>query len=289
MIVSSLRIFYKLNDIVHYPLCTLITNYLGGGHVLTPPFLIPQIMTLRPIKTGKKGGIVTYQVGDTILAREYNPRPANPKTQKQVAQRAKIKLLSQLGATFRDIIAIFPSSEKSARAIFANLNYKHLYFMDGEAKFNLTALQLTNDSFVIPNVQAEIRPLQPRFQVTTSFPEDPSPEVEVVFAYLFRKDINGNLIFLEYHYEEERKKEVDDGWFGMHWKSIKVDDHGNPQYDYIVYTFGMRYLTQEARDIWANEPYEPCELLGVLIRLGYITSIDFGFTETKAKTFYRNT
>lgn len=243
-------------------------------------------MTLQPIKTGKKGGVITYKVGDTILAREYNPRPNDPKTQKQVAQRAKIKLLSQLGATFRDIIAIFPSSEKSARAIFSSLNYQHLYFMDGEAKFDLKALQLTNDLFQIPNVQAEIRPLQPRFQVTTSFPEDPSPEVEVVFAYLFRKDINGNLIFLEYHYEEERKKESDDGWFGMHWSNIKVDEHGNPQDDYIVYTLGMRYLTPEARDIWANEPYEPCECLGRVIRFGYLTSIDFAFTETKAKTFY---
>lgn len=246
-------------------------------------------MANEQIKYGTHGGITTYRVGETIVSRSYNPQPKNPKTHLQVVQRAKIKLLSQLGATFRDIIAIFPTSEKSARAIFASLNYRHLYFADDEARFNLTSLQLTNDSFSIPNVQAEVRPLQPRFQVTTSFPEDPSPEVEVVFAYLFRKDVNGNLIFLEYHYEEERKKESDDGWFGMHWRNIKVDEHGNPQDDYIVYTLGMRYLTPEARDIWANEPYEPCEWLGRVIRFGYITSIDFAFTETKAKTFYRRT
>lgn len=241
------------------------------------------------VKYGTHGGLTTYKVGDTIISRAYNPHPKNPRTKLQVIQRAKIKLLSQLGATFRDIIAIFPSSEKSARAIFASLNYRYLQFANDSAGFNLTALQLTNDSFYIPDVQAEVRPLQPRFQVTTSFPEDPPPEVEVVFAYLFSKSENNKLTFREYHYEEERKKESDDGWFGMHWRNIKVDEHGNPQDDYIVYTFGMRYLTPEARDIWANEPYEPCEWLGRVIRFGYLTSIDFAFTETKAKTFYRRT
>ena len=138
-------------------------------------------MALQQIKTGKKGGVITYRVGDTILAREYNPHPTDPKTQKQVAQRAKIKLLSQIAAVFRSIIAIFPTSGKSSRAIFARLNYPKITVPSTTAIIDYPSVSLTDSARPITQVEKEVAFLTTGVRKLIGLPDEPTEDIKRVF------------------------------------------------------------------------------------------------------------
>lgn len=78
--------------------------------------------------------------------REYNPAPANPKSGNQIAARAKLKLLSQLSASYAPIIAIKRKGNVSARNLFVKRNYEFAGYADGQAEITLADVQLTNSS-----------------------------------------------------------------------------------------------------------------------------------------------
>lgn len=254
-----------------------------------PPFSLLNIwtMTNETIKQGKKAGIVTYQVGDTMLAREYNPHPANPRTDRQVANRAKIKLLSQIAAVFRVIIAIFPSSGKSARSIFSHLNWSSIYSDGLTARFNLLDLKLTDSTISLGPIQKLVASTGFRSRVWLFLPDPPPSDVRAVFYYVFHLDECGKLVFDEYAVQEYIDQHADIGYFAKWMLNFKVDQDETPQYDYYVFAFGMVPLTSDAWDKWTSHPYEPAEWLANVIKAKYITADDFSFTETRSLSWYR--
>lgn len=246
-------------------------------------------MAANDIKLGKKGGLVTYKVGDMILAREYNPKVHNPRTEKQVQQRAKIKLLSQLAAIVRDIIAIFPSSEKSARAIFLADNWQFVEVQELTAQFNLENLRLTNGIIPLPNIRKEIVVSTIRDRVWISMAEPPAEEVRAVFYYQFHRTNDGLLSLDGYAVSEYRDFAPEHGYFPLYTRGFKLIDNQFAEEDYYVFALGMICKTDDAWDIWTNEPYEPCELLARLIKFGYLTAQDFEFTQTSCLFWARGT
>lgn len=54
---------------------------------------------------GKVENLVVSQVGGVTIARAYQPNVSNPKTEKQVDQRARLKLASQIAAAMSPVIA----------------------------------------------------------------------------------------------------------------------------------------------------------------------------------------
>lgn len=239
------------------------------------------------IKAGKKAGIVTYNVGDTMIAREYNPHPANPKTERQVQQRAKIKLLSQIAAVFRLIIAIFPSSGKSARSIFLAMNWHSVYTDGLKAHFNLQELKLTDSTIPLGHIQKRVTSTGFRSRVWLYLPDPPPAEVRAVFYYVFHLDECGKLVFDEYAVQEYIDQHADIGYFAKWMLNFKVNRDETPQYDYYVFALGMIPLTQDAWDKWTSHPYEPTEWLANVIKGKYITADDFSFTETRSLSWYR--
>lgn len=239
------------------------------------------------IKAGKKAGIVTYNVGDTMIAREYNPHPANPKTERQVQQRAKIKLLSQIAAVFRLIIAIFPSSGKSARSIFLAMNWHSVYTDGLKAHFNLQELKLTDSTIPLGTIRKQVASTGFRSRVWLFLPDPPPPEVQAVFYYVFHLDDMGKLVFDEYKVQEYIDQHSDIGYFAEWMLNFKVNRDETPQYDYHVFALGMIPLTPDAWDKWTTHPYEPCEWLANVIKGKFITADDFYFTETSYLSWYR--
>lgn len=246
-------------------------------------------MADNEIRLGKKGGLVTYKVGDMILAREYNPKVHNPRTEKQVQQRAKIKLLSQLAAIVRDIIAIFPTSEKSARAIFLAENWQNVECQELTAHFHLENLTLTNGIVPLPSIRKEIVVSTIRDRVWISMAEPPEDEVRAVFYYQFNRTDNGLLYLYGYAVSEARDFAPEHGYFPLYTHSFKLIDNQFAAEDYYVFALGMICKTDDAWDIWINEPYEPCELLARLIKFGYLTANDFEFTQTSCLFWARGT
>lgn len=241
------------------------------------------------IKAGKKAGIVTYRVGDTMLAREYNPHPANPRTEKQVAHRAKIKLLSQIAAVFRPIIAIFPSSGKSSRAIFARLNYPKITASGTTAEIDFTSVSLTDSSRPITQVAKDIAFLPSGVRMLVGLPQEPTDDIKRVFYYLFGKQDNGKLVFLDYYLSEIRWSSRNPLFFCWANAPFEIDEKGKATRDYVIYAIGMGDNSEEATEYWSQLDVPNLEFLGQIIAEELITHSDFFFTETTSLSWFRGT
>lgn len=239
------------------------------------------------IKAGKKAGIVTYRVGDTLLAREYVPNPANPKTERQVQQRAKIKLLSQIAAVFRPIIAIFPSSGKSARAFFAKINFPKIAVSGTTAEIDYTSVSLTDSDRPITQVAKDIAFLPSGVRMLVGLPQEPTEDIKRVFYYLFGKQDNGKLVFLDYYLSEIRWSSRNPLFFCWANAPFEIDEQGRATRDYVIYAIGMGDNSEEATDYWNNLDVPNLEFLGQIIAEKLISSNDFYFTETSSLSWYR--
>lgn len=73
--------------------------------------------------SGKIGGLVYSVNHGMATVREKNAFPYNPKTEKQISVRAKLKLMSQLSAAMSDVIAFRRNGVVSPRNAFVTANY----------------------------------------------------------------------------------------------------------------------------------------------------------------------
>lgn len=106
--------------------------------------------------TGKLGNAVFAVSGGEQIMREYNPNVSNPNTEAQVAQRAKLKLMSQLAASLSSVIAIPKQGLVSSRNLFIKENIGNTVFVEGAAKIDYLKLQLTKSSVAMPTFDASI-------------------------------------------------------------------------------------------------------------------------------------
>lgn len=246
-------------------------------------------MAAETIKSGKKGGLVTYQVGETIIAREYNPHPANPRTEKQVAHRAKIKLLSQIAALFRPIIAIFPGSGKSSRSIFAKINYPKIAAASTTAEIDYTSVCLTDSNLTITQVAKDIAFLATGVRMLVGLPEEPNQDIKRVFYYIYTKTENGKLQLLDFYMSEIRWSSRNPLYFCWANAPFEIDEEGRATRDYLIYAIGMGDNSEKATNYWASLEVDNLEFLGQLIAEGLITHSDFFFTETTSLSWFRGT
>lgn len=105
--------------------------------------------------TGKLGNAVFAVSGGEQIMREYNPNVSNPNTEKQVAQRAKLKLMSQLAASLSSVIAIPKQGLVSSRNLFIKENIGNVTFEDGVASIDYGKLKLTTGRLNLGVVTAE--------------------------------------------------------------------------------------------------------------------------------------
>lgn len=102
--------------------------------------------------TGKLGSSVFAISGGEQVVREYNPVVSNPNTEAQIAQRAKLKLMSQLGAALAPAMLFVKQGLVSARNQFVSKNIGLTSYADNEANVSLIDLQLTPSSVTFPAI-----------------------------------------------------------------------------------------------------------------------------------------
>lgn len=105
--------------------------------------------------SGKLGSSVFAISGGEQIVRQYNPVVSNPQTDAQVAQRAKLKLMSQLAAALAPYIAIPKKGLVSARNQFIAKNIGNATFENNEADIELSTLQLTIGSVHLPEISVD--------------------------------------------------------------------------------------------------------------------------------------
>lgn len=102
--------------------------------------------------SGKLGSSVFAISGGEQIVRQYNPVVSNPNTPAQVAQRAKLKLMSQIAADLAPVLAIPKDGLKSARNQFVSKNIGNATFADNTAKVDYEKLQITGGSAAMPEL-----------------------------------------------------------------------------------------------------------------------------------------
>lgn len=102
--------------------------------------------------SGKLGSSVFAISGGEQIVRQYNPVVSNPNTPAQVAQRAKLKLMSQLAADLAPVLAIPKDGLKSARNQFVSKNIGNATFADNTAEVDYEKLQITGGSAAMPEL-----------------------------------------------------------------------------------------------------------------------------------------
>lgn len=104
--------------------------------------------------TGKLADTVMSVRNGEQLARKYQPIVFNPSTPAQVAQRAKMKALSQLSAILAPAIAIPRVGAVSSRNLFTKVNFPNVTYSENTASINIPLVQLTKSVVGLPPVAA---------------------------------------------------------------------------------------------------------------------------------------
>lgn len=108
--------------------------------------------------SGKLGSSVFAISGGEQIVRQYNPVVSNPNTPAQVAQRAKLKLMSQIAADLAPILAIPKDGLKSSRNIFVSKNIGLATYENNEAQIHVPGLQITAGSGFLGEILVSAAP-----------------------------------------------------------------------------------------------------------------------------------
>lgn len=218
--------------------------------------------------TGKLGNAVFAVSGGEQIMREYNPNVSNPNTEKQVAQRAKMKLLSQLAAALSDAIAIPKEGLVSSRNLFIKLNFEFTSFADGEANVDLSSLQLTKSTLPMPGPISTAGEGVVRVELESAAPTSFSRVAYIVCKVNNQKQIS-----------VETSAVVSEAGEGRTFATnIPVASTSK----LIIYAYGMIDKSTAATGKYENYQIENTLDLATLVSSRALGAGDFAFTQTNS-------
>ena len=144
--------------------------------------------------SGKVGNSVWAISGGEQIVRPYNPNVTNPNTDAQVAQRAKLKLMSQLAAAMSPILAYKKQGLVSARNQFVSRNIGLCTYTDADgAKCDILQLDITGGKLALPGITIEPGAAGFAAHLTSA----PTANIKRVLYAAFNVDENDKLVFME--------------------------------------------------------------------------------------------
>lgn len=139
---------------------------------------------------GKVADVVMAVRNGEQIVRKYQPIVSNPKSNAQVANRAKLKLLSQLSANYAPIIAIKRQGSVTARNLFLKRNYEFAGYANNQANITLADVQLTNSSVALAGFSVDRTGENMSLKLT----EDMGNSLDRVVYVVVRKSGNQELV-----------------------------------------------------------------------------------------------
>ena len=218
---------------------------------------------------GKIENIVVSQMGGVSIARAYQPNVSNPKTEKQVDQRARLKLASQIAAAMSPVIAMAKNGLVSGRNQFISKNMDLITALQGTAQMQFAKIQLTNGSVPLPGVEASWMDND----LLINLASNPGDSVSRVVYSIFKKTNDGQLQF---------------------YKSI-VSDTPTSQNNYAiseegivgevaVFAYGIKDLSTAAKVKFDNYNIASGEDVAKLVSTRTMSASDYQFTKTSGTT-----
>lgn len=222
--------------------------------------------------TGKLADTVMTVRNGQQIARKYQPIVYNPSTPAQIAQRAKMKLLSQLSAVMSPVIAIPRKGSVSSRNLFTKKNFENVTFANNTADIVLNNVQLTSSVVAFPAISAN------RNQAAISAYIDNaqtlgSINVNRVVYCMFEKQADNKLRFVD---SKVATSAGSGGW--------EVDDLPLVTSEVVILAYGIRDNTEAARVAFGNLEAIAAEQVAQLVCSRTLTEADVTLTETRGFT-----
>lgn len=223
-------------------------------------------------------GSMTGKLADTVmavrngeqLARKYQPVVYNPSTPAQIAQRAKMKLLSQLSAVMAPVIAIPRTGSVSSRNKFTKVNFPLTSYASNTADITLADVQLTSSVVALPDVTISRNADHILYGLNLNGGQETVNVDRVVYA-LFEKQTDGKIRLVI-------SNVVSDGGSSGNWDSGWAITSNN---EFLVLAYGVRDNNEAARVTFGNLEAQTAETIAKLIVTRALTETDVTLTETK--------
>lgn len=219
---------------------------------------------------GKVENLVVSQVGGVTIARAYQPNVSNPKTDKQVDQRARMKLASQIAAAMSPVIAIPKNGLVSARNAFIKKNMDLITALEGTAQMMFAKIQLTNGSIPLPPLKASF---SDNGYFTFGLTSDPGDSISRMVYCLFKKNADGKLQFYK-SYVTENPTNDKDYLFGEDGLTGEV----------VVYGYGIKDLSTSAKVKYDSYNIASGADIAKLVSTRTMSASDYQFTKTNGIT-----
>lgn len=219
--------------------------------------------------TGKLADTVMSVRNGEQIARKYQPIVFNPSTAAQIAQRAKLKLMSQLSAVMAPVIAIRRQGPVSSRNLFTKKNFGALTYAADTASVDLTQIQLTSSVVALPAITTS----RTGSVLTVALDTAQSLGLDRVCYAAFRKQSDGKLRFLAAPVIPASVENV----------SFSTEiQMGGQTAEVVVYAYGVRDNTEAARVIFGDMEAPLTTDVARLVTTSVLTETDVTLTETVA-------
>ena len=221
--------------------------------------------------TGKLADTVMSVRNGEQLARKYQPIVFNPSTPAQVAQRAKLKLLSQLSAVMAPVIAFRKVGSVSSRNLFTKKNFSATTYAANTASVNLESVKLTSSVIALPDISL----VRGTSSITASLVTAYALDLSRVCYAAFLKQGDNTLRLIA---NPVVNASADDINFSA---TINLEGQAD---EVVVYAYGVRDNTETARVVFGNLEAPLTSDIAHLITTSVLTESDITLTETKADT-----
>lgn len=222
--------------------------------------------------TGKIGNVVFSSTGGEVVAREYNPNVSNPNTTKQVDQRAKLKLMSQIAAALAPVIVIPKEGLKSSRNLFIKKNFSSVDAESGVAQVTYENLQITAGNAALPAIHI-LRSQQNGVQV---YLEDRCDAAVTRVVYIMYKKTTEQT--LQYMQSVIAEAAGADGTFPASLLYVEGD--------IVVFAYGMKDLNGKATAKYSDYAVESGLDIAKLAMSREMNLKDYQFTMTRGTTLF---
>lgn len=187
---------------------------------------------------GKIGGIVYSVSKGQQVMREKPISVANPQTPAQVAQRSKMKLITQLAAQVSGSIFFAGSGAVSGRNQFVAANLKQAYYSGDKAAIILDNVQLADGNAGIPALHVA-RSINQKLQIT--FTEEVASDIVGIYFCVYKKTDEGRLAL----YGQKLVREKDETYGFMAEFPTTTDE-------LVVWAVGIKATSSSSKAAYYN-------------------------------------
>lgn len=227
--------------------------------------------------SGKLGAVVFSSSGGETISREYNPHVANPSTQAQVDQRARMKLMSQLSAALSPVLAMTKDGLVSKRNKFTKINFPASYALNGTAQITYENVQITEGNTSLPALYASGAVDVDKMSIIITLSAEPSSTINRVVYCLFKKSNEGKLEFIS-------SKIISTRWVTGFNYPFMAEFADIAVAEYVIFAYGMSDTSERATASYGNLNVVTASDLARLIATRAISFSDYQFTQTRAIT-----